>query len=56
MDGGIDIDASQDVYKEFIDTDGPVDKAKVLDGTQIENNEEDCTSTVSIPEWFTSNT
>ena len=56
MDGGIDIDASRDEYKEFIDTDGPVDKAKVLDGTQIENNEEDCTSTVSIPEWFTSNT
>ena len=56
MDGGIDIDASRDVYEEFIDIDGPVDEAEVLDGTQIENNEEDCPSTVSIPEWFTSNT
>ena len=56
MDGGIDIDANRDEYEEFIDTDGKVDKAKVLDGTQIENNEEDCPSTVSIPEWFTSNT
>ena len=42
MDGGIDIDASRDEYKEFIDTDGPVDEAEVLDGTQIEKNEEDC--------------
>ena len=56
MDRGIDIDASQDEYEEFIDTDGPVDEAEVLDGTQIENNEEDCPSIVSIPEWFTSNT
>ena len=56
MDGGIDIDASQDEYEEFIDTDGPVDEVEVIDGTQIENNEEDCPSTVSIPEWFTSNT
>ena len=29
MDWGIDIDASRDVYEEFIDTDGPVDDAKV---------------------------
>ena len=43
MDGGIDID-------------GPVDEAEVIDGTQIENNEEDCPSTVSILEWFTLNT
>ena len=56
MDGGIDIDANQDEYEEFIDTDRKVDKAEVLDGTQIENNEEDCPSTISIPEWFTSNT
>ena len=56
MDKGIDIDASRDKYEEFIDTDGPVDEAEVLDGTQIENNEEDCLSTVSIPKWFTSNT
>ena len=42
MDGGIDIDASRDEYEEFIDTDGLVDEAEVLDGTQIENNEEDC--------------
>ena len=56
MDGGIDIDANRDEYEEFIDTDGPVDEAEVLDGTQIENNEEDCPSTVSILEWFTSNT
>ena len=33
-----------------------MDEAEVLDGTQIENNEEDCLSTLSIPEWFTSNT
>ena len=56
MDGGIDIDASRDEYEEFIDTDGLVDEVEVLDGTQIENNEEDFPSTVSIPEWFTSNT
>ena len=56
MDGGIDIDASQDVYEEFIDTDGSVDEVEVLDGTQIENNEEDCPTTVSIPKWFTSTT
>nr|POE53945.1 60s ribosomal protein l18a-like protein [Quercus suber] len=56
MDGGLDIDVSRDVYEEFINTDGPVDEAEVLDGTQIENNEEDSPSTVSIPEWFTSNT
>ena len=55
MDGGIDIDASRDKYKEFIDTDGPVDEVEVLDGTQIENNKEDFPSTVSIPEWFASN-
>ena len=40
MDGGIDIDASRDEYKEFIDTDGPVDEAEVLDGTQIETMRE----------------
>ena len=56
MDGGIDINASWDEYEEFIDTNGPVDEAEVIDGTQIENNEEDCPSTISIPEWFTSNT
>ena len=56
MDGGIDIDASQDEYEEFIDIDGPVDEAEVIDGTQIENNEEDCPSKVSILKWFTSNT
>ena len=56
MDEGIDIDASRDVYEEFIDTNGPDHEAEVLDGTQIENNEEDNPSTVSIPEWFTSNT
>ena len=33
-----------------------MDKAEVLDGTQIENNKKDFPSTVSIPEWFTSNT
>ena len=55
MDGGIDIDASRDVYEEFIDIDGPVDKAEVLDGPQIENNEEDCPTIVPIPEWFISN-
>ena len=31
MDGELDIDASRDVYKEFIDNDGPVDNPKVLD-------------------------
>ena len=56
MDGGIDIDASRVEYKEFINIDGLVDEAEVLDGTHIENNEEDCPSTVSILEWFTSNT
>nr|POE82518.1 hypothetical protein CFP56_72257 [Quercus suber] len=56
MDGGIDIDASQDVYEEFIDTDGPVDEQKVLDGPQIENNDEDCLTIVPISEWFISNT
>ena len=56
MDWGINIDASRDVYKEFIDTDGPADDTEVLDVPQIENNEEDCLTTVPIPEWFTSNT
>nr|POE57307.1 hypothetical protein CFP56_35165 [Quercus suber] len=56
MDGGIDIDASRDVYEEFIDTDGLVDDAEVLDVPLIENNEKDCPTTVPIPEWFTSNT
>nr|POE67880.1 hypothetical protein CFP56_62936 [Quercus suber] len=56
MDGGLDIDVSRDLYEEFINTDGPVDEAEVLDGTQIENNEEDSPTTVTIPEWFTSNT
>ena len=56
MDEGIDIDANRDVYKEFIDTDGQDHEVEVLDGTQIENNEKDCLSIVSIPEWFTSNT
>ena len=56
MDGGIDIDTNRYEYEDFIDTNGPVDEAEVLDGTQIENNEEECPSTVSIPEWFTSNT
>ena len=56
MDMGIDINASQDEYEEFIDIDGPMDEAEVLDGTQIENNEEDCPSIVSILEWFISNT
>ncbi|XP_030922939.1 uncharacterized protein LOC115949803 [Quercus lobata] len=46
----------RDVYEEFIDTDGPVDDAEVLDVPLIENNEEDCLTTVPIPEWFTSNT
>ncbi|KAK9983157.1 hypothetical protein SO802_032682 [Lithocarpus litseifolius] len=56
MDGGIDIDASRDVYEEFIDTDGPVDEAEILDGPQIKNNEEDCPTIVPISKWFTSNT
>ena len=56
MDGGINIDASRDEYKEFIDTDRPMDEAEVLNGTQIENNKEDCPSIISILEWFTSNT
>nr|POE66832.1 hypothetical protein CFP56_73495 [Quercus suber] len=56
MDGGIDIDASQDVYEEFIDTDGPMDEQKVLDGPQIENNDEDCLTIVPISEWFIPNT
>ncbi|XP_050255097.1 uncharacterized protein LOC126700989 [Quercus robur] len=56
MDGGIDIDASRDVYEEFIDTDGPGDEAEVLDGQHIENNGEDCPTIVPILEWFTSNT
>nr|POF09554.1 hypothetical protein CFP56_78187 [Quercus suber] len=55
MDRGIDIDASRDVYEEFIDTDGPVDETEVLDGTQLKDNEEDCPIT-AIPGWFTSNT
>ena len=55
MDGGIDIDASQDVYEEFIDTDGLVDEAEVLDGPQIKNKE-DCPTIVPILEWFISNT
>ena len=56
MDEGIDINANRDEYEEFIDTDGPVDETEVLDGVQIENNEEDCPSTISIPEWFILNT
>ena len=56
MGGGINIDASRDEYKEFIDTDRPVDEVEVLNGTQIENNKEDCPSIVYILEWFTSNT
>ena len=44
------------MYEEFIDTDGPMDDAEVLDVPQIENNEEDCLTTVPILEWFTSNT
>ncbi|XP_065616488.1 uncharacterized protein LOC136061944 [Quercus suber] len=56
MDRGIDIDTSRDVYKEFIDIDGLVDDAEVLDVPLIENNEKDCPTTVPIPEWFTSNT
>ena len=55
MDEGIYIDANRDVYEEFIDTDGLVDEAKVLDRPQIENNKEDCLATVPIPEWFTLN-
>ena len=56
MDGRLDIDASRDVYEEFIDNDGPVDNAEVGDELQIKYNEEDCPSTVPIPEWFTLNT
>ena len=56
MDWGINIDASRDVYKEFIDTDGPADDTEVLDVPQIENNEEDFLTIVLILEWFTSNT
>ena len=44
------------MYEEFIDIDGPVGDAEVLDVPQIENNEEDFLTTVPIPEWFTSNT
>lgn len=32
-----------------------MDNAEVLDVPQIENNEEDCPTTIPIPEWFTSN-
>ena len=56
MDGGIDIDTNRYEYEDFIDTNGPVDEAEVLDVPLIENNEEDCLTTVLIPEWFTSNT
>ncbi|XP_050290201.1 uncharacterized protein LOC126728421 [Quercus robur] len=56
MDEEIDIDASRDVYEEFIDTNESVDNAEVLDVPLIEINEEDCLTTVLIPEWFTSNT
>nr|POE86703.1 hypothetical protein CFP56_46914 [Quercus suber] len=41
---------------EFINTDGSMDEVEVLDGTQIENNEEDSPTTVPIPKWFTLNT
>ena len=56
MDGGLDIDASRDVYEEFIDNDGPVDNLEVLDDLQVKHNEEACPNIVPIPEWFTSNT
>ena len=56
MDGGLDIDASQDVYKEFIDNDGLVDNLEVLDDLQVEHNEEAFPNAVPILEWFTSNT
>ena len=56
MDGGLDIDASQDVYKEFIDNDGLVDNPEVLDDLQVEHNEEAFPNIVPILEWFTSNT
>nr|POF21923.1 abc transporter c family member 10 [Quercus suber] len=56
MDEGIDINANRDVYEEFIDTNGLMDDAEVLDGPQIKNNEEDCPTIVPIPEWFTLNT
>ena len=50
MDKRLDIDASQDVYKESIDNDGPVDNPDVLD------NEKACPNIVPILEWFTLNT
>ena len=56
MDGGLDIDASQDVYEEFIDNDGLVDNPKVLNELQFEHNEEACLNIVPIPKWFTLNT
>ena len=56
MDGGLDIDPSRDVYKKFINNDGPMDNLEVLDKLQVEQNEEACPNTVLIPEWFTSNT
>ena len=50
MDGGLDIDASRDVYEEFIDNDGPVDNLEVLDDLQVKHNEEACPNIVPIPE------
>ena len=56
MDRRLDIDASRDVYEEFIDNDGSMDNSEVLDELHVEHNEEAFPNTVPIPEWFTSNT
>ena len=49
MDGGLDIDANQDVYEEFIDNDGLVDNLEFLDELQVEQNEEACPNAIPIP-------
>ena len=50
LDKATEMDDTRDVYKEFIDNDGPVENPELLDELQPQNNLN------PNPEWFTSNT
>ena len=56
LDEVIEMDDTRDVYKEFIDNDGPVDNLEFLDELEVENNVDACPNLNPNPEWFTSNT
>ena len=56
MDKAFDIDASWDIYKEFIDNDDVEDNLEFLHELQVEHTVHACPIPNPTLEWFTLNT